>query len=362
VKLKPNDQDLGTCAFCPNLCLARCPVSLASGDLSLSPWAKQSALWRLQRGVPFSKDTTDPLLMCLGCLACRELCDHGIDVPFNLFAGRALARKNDVELPSLAPVSKEDAWRKLRKLAPEWRVTDDTEALLIVGSDPEIFEPGGVVEQVFEALDAVGDQTLGVTADSVLEAGSIAWEQGQLELAKQQAGQLDGRLSRYRRAYFLFPEELSFLRLGWPMFELESKCKSLPLLDIMHLRMDRLEILKPDQVWAYHDPCHYSRYLDYTRPPRDILLRIFGEPALELSTHHGDSVCCGGGGGMKCWAPDLVERMASSLVEQLDSVGGDKLVVSCPRCYQTIRRKHPTRVETIYHLIALARSGVSDRS
>src|SRR5262245_45714647 len=92
---------LETCAYCPKLCRAACPVSNAEPREALIPWGKMTTMWQLGRGhVPNDAAHASLAWACSGCLACRERCDHRNPVAATLRDARA-----DLVAVGLAPAS-----------------------------------------------------------------------------------------------------------------------------------------------------------------------------------------------------------------------------------------------------------------
>jgi Fe-S oxidoreductase len=352
----PNLHELDLCAYCPDLCLARCPVSLAGGDLTLSPWGKQSQLWRHLQGVPWGGAAgIRPLYRCLGCRACQELCRHGVDVPASLFAGRDLARR---EAPEIRVARSEEfdgevAAARLRVLVPDWRWSADAEVLLLVEGIP--MDPGGEawLGEVFAALDAVGDEAVGVNPDAVLQAGWWFWERGDLGRAESAARHLHSRAGRYRRILAASPEAASFVALGWPQWDL-PRPQVIPLSDYLAAAADRIAPLVDPPVSAWHDPCHLVRYLEAGDGPRGILSALLGDRLVELPRSRRETICCGAGGAMEDTAPELSEAMGRDLVALLDESGAARMITGCPRCQRALEAVAPGRAVSLYAVIAEA--------
>ncbi len=352
----PNTTELELCAYCPDLCLARCPVSLASGDLTLAPWGKQSQLWRHLRGVPWGgAPGILPLYKCLGCLACQELCRHDVDVPASLFAGRDLARREapEVRVAQWNELDGEAATARLRALTPDWRWSADTEVLLLVEGIPT--EAGGEawLRDVFAALDVLGDEAVGVNPDAVLQAGWRFWERGEFGRAESAARHLHARAGRYRRILAASPEAASFVQLGWPQWELRRP-EVIPLSDYVAEAAPRLTPLVDPPVSAWHDPCHLVRYLDAGDGPRRILSALLGDRLIDLPRTRRETICCGGGGAMEESAPDLSEAMGRDLVALLDETDAARMITGCPRCQRALEAVAPERIVSLYSVIAEA--------
>jgi len=288
-------------------------------------------------------------------LACQEICRHGVDVPASLFAGRNLARQE-------APEIRFGAWREpdgeaaaaqLRDLVPDWRWSPDAEVLLLVEGIP--LEAGGEawLREVFAALDALGDEAVGVNQDSTLEAGWRYWERGDLGRAESAARHLHARAGRYRRILAASPEAASFVQLGWPRWEL-TRPQVIPLTDYVAEVGARLRPLVDPPVSAWHDPCHLVRYLEAGDGPRRVLAALLGDRLVELPRARRETICCGAGGGMEDSAPDLSEAMGRDLVALLDETGAERLITGCPRCQRALGAVAPERAVSLYAVIAEA--------
>src|SRR5437588_281466 len=97
--LADRNVELETCAYCPKLSRAACPVSNADGRETTTPWGKMSAGFLLSRGaVEATKEQASPPWACTGCFACREACDLRNDV-----AGTLLDVRAAMMLEGLAP-------------------------------------------------------------------------------------------------------------------------------------------------------------------------------------------------------------------------------------------------------------------
>ncbi len=80
---------------------------------------------------------------------------------------------------------------------------------------------------------------------------------------------------------------------------------------------------------TYHDPCHLGRYSDIYGEPRKILKKI-GFKVVELEKNKQDSLCCGGGGGLKANYSGMANKIAKNI---LKNVKTKKLITTCPMCY-----------------------------
>jgi len=93
---------------------------------------------------------------------------------------------------------------------------------------------------------------------------------------------------------------------------------------------------------TYHDPCHLGRYSGIYEEPRRILKHI-GFNVIELRFCREESMCCGGGAGLKTNFPEISNKIAKMI---LDYVETDKLVTPCPLCYKHLK-DNSTEIEVL---------------
>ncbi len=82
---------------------------------------------------------------------------------------------------------------------------------------------------------------------------------------------------------------------------------------------------------TYHDPCYLGRYHGIYEEPRKILESIPRVTLTEMKETKGNSVCCGGGGGLM-WTEFEGQRPSLKRVSQAAESGATTLATSCPYC------------------------------
>lgn len=345
------DKTLELCLYCPTLCLSRCPVSLATGNVAFSPCGKMSAAWRVRQGiVPPDAQGVRPLWMCLDCLACREACDHGQDVPAALAAARlefsASAERGPAEEAQGPPVIEdawdpEEAWRLLRDAAPAWRRADDCQVLLAPGR--ELLTPAAlpVLQAAFRVLEDLGDRVLGVNRDSVLECGHLPFACARLDAAVAEAKRACARYGRYAKIVLASPHCASFVRLRWPELELDRSRVITTLLEYVGPRVDLSRPAAYAPSVAYHDPCHLGRHLGLYQLPRDLLKWATNRVPVELRYNHNRGLCCGGGYPLPVVHPAVADAATQALADLFRESGADVLAVACGACRERLLRVAP---------------------
>ncbi len=89
---------------------------------------------------------------------------------------------------------------------------------------------------------------------------------------------------------------------------------------------------------VYHDPCELGRISDYEgkgifEVPRYILKNIPGiDNILEFPNNRMDSICCGGGGGLRAVNYDLTMKITLRKIDEAINLGAKTIVSACPNC------------------------------
>jgi heterodisulfide reductase subunit D len=92
------------------------------------------------------------------------------------------------------------------------------------------------------------------------------------------------------------------------------------------------------RVVTYHDPCDLGRKGGVTEAPRRILAQIPGVQLVEMAENCDSSHCCGGGGNLETYAPDVVRGVSRTRIRQALAVGAGTLVSACQQCERTLAR------------------------
>jgi Fe-S oxidoreductase len=89
---------------------------------------------------------------------------------------------------------------------------------------------------------------------------------------------------------------------------------------------------------TYHDPCDLGRACKILEEPRNILRSIPGIDYVEMAKNRLEARCCGGGGGMQAYNPDLAVKMAAERIRDAFAVKAEVLVSACPACKDNLRK------------------------
>jgi len=94
---------------------------------------------------------------------------------------------------------------------------------------------------------------------------------------------------------------------------------------------------------TYHDPCDLGRKSHVFEPPRQVLQSIPGLTFVEMSSCGQISECCGGGGNLESFDPDVVSEVSLRRVDRACEIEAQVVTSACQQCERTLTaavRKH----------------------
>jgi len=97
-----------------------------------------------------------------------------------------------------------------------------------------------------------------------------------------------------------------------------------------------LELGELDMTVTFHDPCDLGRKSGVFEAPRRVLQRIPGVKLVEMSTSGGISECCGGGGNLESFDPDVGSEVSSRRVDRACEVEAQAIISACQQCERTL--------------------------
>jgi len=115
------------------------------------------------------------------------------------------------------------------------------------------------------------------------------------------------------------------------------------------LRAEKLPLGELPLRVTYHDPCDLGRKSGVYRAPRQVLgdgngRGIPGLSFIEMSGVGQIAECCGGGGNLASFDPDVVNEIALRRVGRACEVGAQALISACQQCERILMaavRRHP---------------------
>jgi heterodisulfide reductase subunit D len=97
-----------------------------------------------------------------------------------------------------------------------------------------------------------------------------------------------------------------------------------------------LELREIEETVTYHDPCDLGRKGGVTEAPRRVLTQIPGLRLVEMAENRDSSYCCGGGGNLESFAPEVSQAVARNRIRQAADVGAKTLISACQQCERTL--------------------------
>lgn len=96
--------------------------------------------------------------------------------------------------------------------------------------------------------------------------------------------------------------------------------------------------LDKKEIVVYHDPCHLGRHLENPiyDAPREVIQRL-GGMVFEFKNSKEESLCCGGGGGLRANYPSDAKKIAINRINNLPNKSEvEKVISPCGLCFKNL--------------------------
>ncbi|MDY6862148.1 MAG: heterodisulfide reductase-related iron-sulfur binding cluster [Thermodesulfobacteriota bacterium] len=363
----------------------RCPSEKRYLFDSFSAWGRlRLALGLMDGRVKYSQRLVEAIYKCQLCGACDAGCKRNLDLEI-LSSLEALRVKcvNDGYGPM--PEHKEFA-EKIEKEhnvfgAPhknrgKWAKNNefDKKANIVyfVGCYASYRMPG-ISTSIASILNACGQRFKLMNPDEYC-CGYPLYSTGQIEKAKKVAEHnikairnsgadtvLTSCAECYKTLKVDYPKMLgkSTADMGYKVIHLvefadeQIKNGTIQLKNRLDLRVtyhDSCSLARMSEPWVYWEgkrghfgvteptmPRRRGTYGIYQQP-RDILNSIQGIDLIEMIRIRENSLCCGAGGGVKEAFPDFARWTAVERLSEVNNIGAEALVTTCPRCNENFTR------------------------
>lgn len=87
---------------------------------------------------------------------------------------------------------------------------------------------------------------------------------------------------------------------------------------------------------TYHDPCDLGRKSGVFEAPRRVLRSIPGLTLVEMGNCGRISECCGGGGNLESFDPDVITEVSARRVDRACEAAVDTILSACQQCERTL--------------------------
>lgn len=314
---------------------------------------------------------------CLGCDTCTEHCPHGVstrklieyarqETMQTLFLpGKMDAFENDEALAAGVKalgvlsdrvlenhnVSGEDnesrlAWtNNLERIPEDIDRKKDADTVYFVGCVPAMFPMSYALPQSFAGVlrkTGVDFTTLGPSewccGFPLLMAGQLQQARELMEHNVAEVRSLGASrvVTTCPSCYYMwkhrYSEELD-IDLG-----LEVETASELIAGIVDRGELQLQAAARPGVVTYHDPCDMGRKAGLYDEPRSIINSIPGLTLVEMEQSREHALCCGGGGDIETFDPQITGTVAARRIAQAQAVGATQIISACPQCVRTLSK------------------------
>jgi heterodisulfide reductase subunit D len=303
----------------------------------------QVALALLDGTLKKTPENAEALFTCTLCGNCTEICAAEFDPSECLEKVRAVLNDipNDVRDAIVEKIKEYDnPYEEDRHIKRNWvkevgfEVPSTGEVLYYTGCTAGIRLPNIAVSAV-KILKAAGID-FAVLEDEPC-CGSVMLRTGKAEDAEKNAEKLGEVMknSGAKKIIVTCAGCLKTLRDDYPKLGIE-------LPEVLHVTQVLQDIVKKkkltlkhqdqDMKITYHDPCHLSRAAGVYDDPREIIKVIPGVELIEMETKREAAMCCGAGGGLRSYDPELSKKMAADRVKSAEEIDAKVIATACPFC------------------------------
>lgn len=125
------------------------------------------------------------------------------------------------------------------------------------------------------------------------------------------------------------------------------------------IRENKVPLKELPLTVTYHDPCDLGRGAGVYDEPREVIRSIPGVKLVELPDSRENCRCCGGGGNLEMFDPELSSAIAARKMEDVLGTGAQVVVSACQQCVRTMatyarRNKVPVEVMDLVQLVEKA--------
>ena len=346
------------CVRC-GLCLSVCPGYRESLKETDSPRARVALVQALEEGLieAPSDGYANAFYRCLLCGACSFICPSGVAVDRVLELTRGDVADEGLLPPALCDLDERIAlYRNISAEANDGRLIwadnlpeppnglgkEQAEVAYFVGCVGSFFPRSYRVPQSFvQILDKVGvDYAL--LGGTEWCCGYPMFINGELDDARElMAHNLEAvRALGTKKVVTTCPSCFYFWKKSYPAalgiddLGVEVLHATEFLADLLESRQTPLREVREDVT--YHDPCDLGRKGGVTEAPRRILAQIPGVRLIEMAENRESSHCCGGGGNLETYAPDVGKAVSQTRIRQAVDTGARTVVSACQQCERTL--------------------------
>jgi heterodisulfide reductase subunit D len=349
------------CVRC-GLCLSVCPGYRDSLRETDSPRARVALVRAVKEGLletPTDEYST-AFFRCLLCGACTFVCPSGVAVDRIMELTRGeLASQGllpealsdlDTRIARYRNISAEAndgrlIWADNLPTPPTGLGKEQAEVAYFVGCVSSFFPRSYKVPQSFVQILDRGGVDYALLGGTEWCCGYPMFIDGELERARDliRHNVEAVRAMGVKRVVTTCPSCFHFWKHSYPAALGVEEMEDLGL-EVQHatefladlLETGNLKLRKLRENVTYHDPCDLGRKGGVTEAPRRILAQIPGLRLIEMAENRDSSHCCGGGGNLETFAPEMSKAVARNRIQQAADVRAGTLVSACQQCERTL--------------------------
>lgn len=364
------------CVRC-GLCLSVCPGYRASLNETDSPRARVALVRAVKEGIleAPSDEYAKAFFRCLLCGACSFACPSGVAVDRILELTRGELAGLNLLPPALADLDNRIAqyrnilgedneerliWANNLPVPPSGLDREQAEVAYFVGCVGSFFPRSYTVPQSLVQIFDCAGVDYALLGGTEWCCGYPMFINGELERARDliQHNVAAVRAMGVQKVVMTCPSCYYFWKHAYPA-ALGGEDLGLEILHATEFLADLLEtgalpLRSQRQTVTYHDPCDLGRKGGVTEAPRRILAQIPGLRLVEMAENREGSHCCGGGGNVETFAPEVNKAVTRSRVRQAAETGAEVIVSACQQCERTLAsaaRAERIRVKDIVEVV-----------
>jgi Fe-S oxidoreductase len=351
-------EEARSCVRC-GLCLSTCPGYRESLKETDSPRARVALVQAVRDGVIEAPDDgyANAFYRCLLCGACSFICPSGVAVDRVLELTRGELADAGLLPPALCDLDTRIAlYRNISAEANEGRLIwadnlpnppkglgkEQADVAYFVGCVGSFFPRSYNVPQSLVRIFDKADVDYALLGGSEWCCGYPMYINGELDAARElMAHNLDAmrdlgatKIVMTCPSCYYFWKEAYPAALGLDDLGLQVQHATEFLADLLESGEVPLHEVRDDVT--YHDPCDLGRKGGVTEAPRRILAQIPGVNLKEMAENRESSHCCGGGGNLETYAPDVGKAISRNRIRQAADTGALTVVSACQQCERTL--------------------------
>jgi len=352
-----SEEQYLSCIRC-GLCAYNCPVYRVLLTESFAPRGRVALIRNADQGdLSPGENFGQKFYRCTLCAACSQVCPSGVRVDELLLGAReelagqgqlppALARLSET-ICETHNISGEDnaarlIWSENLEHPPLGSGRETAQVVYFVGCVGSFFPRSYAIPQAFvQTLEAVG-------IDYALLGGS-EWCCGYPLLVNGLLSEAEATIrhnvARVRatgadKVVFACPSCYHIWKHTYPQIA-GDEMGDLKILHVTEFLADlidqgKLPLREMNQTVTYHDPCDLGRKSEVYEAPRRVLQSIPGLTLVEMSDNRENALCCGGGGNLETYDPELVPALSARRLAQAQATGARVIVSACQQCERTL--------------------------